>query len=477
MYIVKIITEKEKLSVKYKEKALVSDILKQAGPSLDMPCGGKGTCGKCRVKVDDKIVAACQTYLENDACVYLNTENQELHSVTLNNLHTDYSKEKIGMAADIGTTTICAAFYDMVSGKKLYEQTEKNPQTQFGADVLTRIEHAKSGGLAKLCILVNEQIEKIKQIFGGKISASVICGNTTMLHLFAEIDPTSMGAFPFTPKELFGKSVGGSYIPRCVSAFVGADVVCAVLASGMASEEKTSLLIDLGTNGEIVLKKAGEAELFSVSTAAGPAFEGATIYQGMLSTAGAINTVRLNRSLVEFETIGNAAEIGICGSGLIDAVAVFLQLGLIDETGTIIEKNSPYIGKFEGAPCLKLGNVILTGRDIRQMQLSKSAIRAGIETLLAESDVSTVENLYIAGAFGTYIDLQNSEKIGLIPTGFTEKTICLGNAALTGASDILLNDDAKHFAESLADNIKIVDLSGNNTFIEAYYANMVFEKN
>ena len=289
--------------------------------------------------------------------------------------------------------------------------------------------------------------------------------------------PPGRAAAPFQARELFGKTVPAGalelpcppdtpvYLPRCVSAFVGGDITTALLASGICRRPKSALLMDIGTNGEIALWHKGE--LLCCSTAAGPAFEGAGLSQGMQGAPGAIDHVSAAGGRVSVHTIGDRPAVGICGSGAIDAVAALLAVGALDETGC-------FTGEADEYPLT--GQVRFTQQDIRQIQLAKSAIRAGTETLLHRAGVGAQElsQAAVAGGFGSYVDLGSAAAIGLVPEELVGRCRVLGNAALAGAAMLLRRGALAEESESLARQAKTLDLAADPYFIEQYVEQMLF---
>ncbi len=291
----------------------------------------------------------------------------------------------------------------------------------------------------------------------------VITGNTIMLHFLTGLNTLGIAQAPFTPESLFGMWNGRTYVPRCISSYVGADITTAVIASNMLGE-KTSFLVDIGTNGEMALWHKGK--LTCCSTAAGPAFEGADISHGMLATTGAINKVYIIDNTVAYETIDGAEAIGICGTGVIDAISCMLTLGIIDETGYM--DNDFEIGN---------SGIYITNQDVRAVQLAKAAISAGIEALLSECKVSyeEIEKFYIAGGFGAFIDINSSANIGLIPKPIINKAVVLGNAAGIGAAVILQSRDMLEKSEEIAKTAAAIELADSPVFTEKYINNMYFK--
>ncbi|MGC8930377.1 MAG: ASKHA domain-containing protein [Dictyoglomus sp.] len=385
--------------------------------------------------------------------------------------------EKIyGFAIDIGTTTLVVSLLDITTGKRVGVKMEINPQVSYGADVLSRINYVMSDphGLFVLWDLLISKLEdmigslcKEKDISVNDVYVGSIVGNSIMTHIFLGVDPSSIGVFPFTPvfkksflissKDLF-KSIKNAkiYTFPLISGYIGGDIVSGILALGMHRKPENSLLIDIGTNGEIVLKH--DNKLFSCATAAGPAFEGGNISQGMIAVSGAIDHVWIEDGKVKYSVIGSTEEKGITGSGLVDAIAVMLDLEVLDKTGRM-RKNEFNVGK-----------VRITQKDIREFQLAKSAIRAGIEVLLNKADITyeDLDRIYVAGTFGNYINLENAIKVGLLPPIEIKKFVISGNTALMGAEILLLNKELIEEAEEIIKKVKYIDLSLSSEFQELF---------
>lgn len=515
-----IITFKGKTTVskEFDAPVLLSDALRQAGFEFDMPCGGRQRCGKCAVRAKGALSEISKTekqYLNgypedtrlacfasalgnctvffNEASALISTDGISL------DISPDGDASGIGFAVDIGTTTVAVYAYELKSGKELCRDAFLNPQKSFGADVISRIDSALKGNAEQLSHLLVESLSasfsRLCQkcsIPSDKVTSAVITGNTAMLYLLLKQDVTPLSHAPFETTEHLGKGFKASdigiagfenmqvSIPPAVSAFVGSDITCSMLSSfeKFTPTTSTALMIDIGTNGEMVLI-SGES-IICCSTAAGPAFEGAGITNGCLANEGAINSVGVENGEIIFSVIGGGEPHGICGSGLIDAIAVFLKLGLIDETGCINEESpySQYITEHDGSPALKIGNsdIIITGGDIRAVQLAKSAICAGIFTLIHAFGIEEkdIEQLILAGGFGSFINTESAAGIGLIPDSLKSKAVAAGNAAGMGASAILLSKEAKNRAEDLAARAKTADLSTDPYFMEKYIECMMF---
>lgn len=457
-------TESGEIRKEFNNEILLSDALEVMGVVQFKPCGGKGTCGKCKVVLNGIETLACHTRVRSDAVVSYIANTENIHGITEGCFsHFDFSplvNDGYSLVVDIGTTTIAGYLYKFPEGKCIKARALINAQAEFGADVISRIDYCNRNGIDKLYKKVNEQIKELAD--NKKIEKYVITGNTTMLHFLTGKNPKGIAAYPFLAESLFGEWYDNIYIPKCISAYVGADITMAVLASGMM-EKSVALLVDIGTNGEMVLWNNNE--LICCSAAAGPALEGAGISQGMLASDGAINRVFVENGNLKYTTINNTEPKGICGTGLIDAIACMLELGVVDESGYM--ENNFEIGD---------SGVYITPADIRQVQLAKSAIRSGIDTLVYECKIKyeDIETFYIAGGFGSYIDKNNAAKIGLIPTEVTDKVKILGNAAGSGAAMLLQSKNCIEKSNKIAENAEIIELSLNDCFMEKYIKNMMF---
>ena len=487
--------------------------LMQAGGHGHMPCGGHGKCGKCRVTVtgevsdpteDEKraltpeelaggIRLSCRVTVLGD-CAVTTTEQGRGQIVThgafpasMSGKTFDPAWSGYGVAIDIGTTTLAARLYDR-EGKLLSETSRLNPQSAWGADVISRMEAAMAGNAGKIAQITRRALDGMlteltnaASVKTADIGSVVITGNTVMLHLLTETNVEPLTHAPFAAERLFGevltaKELGLTalssdapvYLPPCIAAFIGADTVTATLASDLCEIPETALLCDIGTNGEMVLWHEGT--LYACSTAAGPAFEGAGISMGMSGRIGAIDRVWVRRSAngtgeIEAHVIGEGDPVGLCGSGLVDAVAALLDTELLDETGYL-----------EDDPVEIAEPVTIIQEDIRAVQLAKSAIHAGMRTLIhtARLDPDEVATLYIAGGFGSYLDVTNAGKIGLLPEELTDRVTVLGNAALTGAAMLLLCEDLRAVCERLARETRVVELATNPVFVSEYMERMMF---
>ena len=446
------------------------------------PCGGRGSCGKCAVELSGAVSEpndfekragmrlSCQAVLLGDAVALLPDEKQDQQIETSTGEMPDVlcpMEGRIGAAVDIGTTTVAVKAYDLATGACIGTAAGLNPQGTVAADVMGRIEAAMKGSLNLLAEQITEAVEKLLEAAGAMPDVLVITGNTTMLYLLTGRDPECLSHAPFiadtlfdTDTEILGQK---AYLPPCMNAFVGADITTAVLASGMCEKAETALLCDIGTNGEMALWKDGK--LYVTSTAAGPAFEGAGISCGCGSINGAIDRVWLEDGEICVHTLGDAEAVGVCGSGLIDAIAAGLLSEQIDETGAMDDDE-----------LVLSGNVALEPRDVRAVQLAKAAIAAGMEMLLetAGAEMDEVSTLYIAGGFGSHLNVESAVTIGLLPQALKDKAKILGNAALSGAVQVLLNRHAREALSAIATKSEHVNLGGDPKFNEMYIEKMFF---
>jgi len=414
-------------------------------------------------------------------------------------LPTGSSRRLLGLAIDLGTTTLVGYLDNLENGENLAVSVRLNPQRAWGADIISRIsivmEKPKHlGKLQKAVVkVINEMIKELcykANISCENIYRIVVVGNPTMIHILAGIDPSSIAIAPFTAVflrhlELPAKELGISQVhPACkislmphASSYIGSDVLAGLISSGFLNE-KAALYVDLGTNGEIVLK-AGD-RILATSTAAGPAFEGATIKRGSGAWSGAVDHVWIENGMLRYSVIGKREAETICGSGIVDLIAAALKLGLIDSRGRIISSRRDGFEKFvceiDGERAVRLSEkVYLTQSDIRQIQLAKAAIATGVRILIEESGVSfDALKIYIAGIFGARINVQNAFRIGLLPPTFKKNVIQLGNAAGLGARMILHDRNCEKRIAEIRSHITILELSADTRFSDMFIENMSF---
>ena len=507
---------------------------------VEFPCGGQGRCRGCRIQVlkgragvnraqEERLSSeeiaqgwrlACQCVVEGE----LEIELRQWDAAILVD-ETPFAfqpRPGMGVAVDLGTTTLVAQLLDLASGKVLAVSTALNAQARYGADVMSRLHFAVlEGGQRQLETLIRRQIGAlIEQLLvsagrqGAKIADVVLVGNTVMHHFFCGIDSEPLARYPFEPAEgglktfpssALGWKLAGDPVARflpCLGGFVGSDVLAGVLAAKLTEQDDLVGLVDLGTNGEIVI--GNKEGLLCASTAAGPAFEGAKISMGMRASTGAISQVkvapplnpllteegtRINPLLAEEGTqgnpllgeegtegwsgesrlrchvIGDGAPRGLCGSGLVDAVAAGLELGVIRTSGRFEKGENSWML----AP-----PVALTQNDVRELQLAKAAIAAGIKLLMRRRGASELARLYLAGAFGNYIDRASAQRIGLIDFP-PEKVEAAGNTALLGAKLALfslVSEDGSY--AGLRRRIEHVALNTDPSFQEVFVEELAF---
>lgn len=477
----------------------LSEILQMA-----QPCGGHGTCGKCKVKAQgmlselteqekkqltaEEISAgmrlACCTTLLGDCNVEKASDGLPDQIVTdgyMPEISLDPIFGQYGAAFDIGTTTLAARLYNP-KGELLSAVCRDNPQAVYGADVISRLEHALNGNQEPLagciCGAMDEmllEMAKDGNVLCGEIDAMVVTGNTAMLYLLTGKNPQTLSRAPFAADCLFGEACTAQslglksilphtrvYLPPCISAFVGADMVCAMLAAQIGKDEKPALLVDIGTNGEMGL---WDGKVLTVcATAAGPAFEGSNISMGMRGGTGAIDAISWDDGGLKVHVIGQSEAKGLCGSGLVDAVSYMLHAEILDDSGYLEED-----------PCYLHRQIAITGKDIRMVQLAKGAICAGICVLLNKCalEADAISHMYIAGGFGKYLNMDSAAQIGLFPAALAKKARVIGNGALSGAAMLLLNASYEKAAREIAEKAELLELSANPAFTDLFAENML----
>ncbi|MDR2160737.1 MAG: ASKHA domain-containing protein [Desulfovibrio sp.] len=521
-----------------------------AGLSMETPCGGNGTCGKCLVRVltgpppvaqdcakpvPPLLILACQSIVgEDDLDLEIQAvgENSlQIHDSSLDVsfrhaprlskrflpdlgqtevlaggktlcLEAGNSTDSLfGLAVDVGTTTLAVALVDLRNGEETASASTLNRQTRHAHDVLGRVSFAaEPGGLA---ILQQDLLADLNAltaevcgqagISGADVYEAVICGNTCMQHLAAGIDPANLGRRPYHPAfrgHAYRKAAeiglriasgGEIYFPAVLSGHVGADIVAGIVATGLLRRRRPTLFIDIGTNGEMVLAKEGRA--IAASTAAGPAFEGMNISCGMRAAAGAIEAYSLKGDgRPALKTIAAAPPRGLCGSGLIDAVAAFVIHNGIAPSGRFAPDGGAVAHLLEranGKSRLRLApGVFLTQKDIRQVQLAKAAIRAGIDLLLRQARIlpEQVDGVLIAGSFGYHLKERSLLDLGLLPEAFAGKTEFVGNTSKAGARIFLLDASSRDWAASLAEKASCLDLAELPEFQDVFTASMAFPR-
>jgi uncharacterized 2Fe-2S/4Fe-4S cluster protein (DUF4445 family) len=462
---------------------------------VEFPCGGKGSCGKCAVRILEGTVGmdrhhreriaeldlepgwtlACLSRCESDLVVEV-----EQFEIIIQADETPFAftpGKGLGIAVDLGTTTLVAQLVNLETGHILAVETALNPQKVYGNDLISRLESALAGASGEMTAMIRGKIgSMIRALCRGhdrEVGRIVIVGNTVMQHFFCGSDIRPLSFYPFESPDLglkqftarglgWGMDCGEVLFFPSIGSFVGSDILAGIRATGMHDHDDLTVLVDLGTNGEIV---AGNRDgLLCASTAAGPAFEGARISRGMLATTGAISSVASLGDPGEVHVIGGTEPKGICGSGLIDAVGVMLKEGLIGAFGEILS------GEGE---IMVARPVSLTQKDIQEFQLAKAAIAAGLQILLHRLGArrADVSRIYIAGAFGTFINIEHVLRTGMLDFP-AERIRQLGNTAIMGARMFLFPDDSS--AAEITGKVKHVNLESENNFQDLFIEQMSF---
>lgn len=490
----------------------VHDYIQSQGTALAMSCGGKGMCGKCRVRVvrgrlpvtpEDKRIfseaqlaqgwrLACKAVTREAVEIVVPVQEQQGFSALAAEAADEgalslAADHDYGLAVDIGTTTLAAALVDCTDGKILATATAVNSQRSFGADVVSRIGAACHGKGKALQKAVRRDLTRLmKQLLkdhpgtAARCRQMAIAANTTMLHLLMGWPCDGLGDWPFHPVSLGGKTyraqeVLGPQSPLAdatvtllpgMSTYVGADITAGIWQCGLASSDDVSLFVDLGTNGEMVL--GNKDQRFIASAPAGPALEGGKLTWGTGSVPGAICGVRIERGRAKVRTIDHTVPVGICGTGILEAMAGLVREGLVDETGKLVE---PYFHKgFPLASTLDYQRITLSQQDIREIQMAKSAIRAGIESLIERSGISRqrVHQVFLAGGFGYYLDPQKAAVIGLLPADLAERTTAVGNTSLKGAIGLLTGAVTLEELQAIAAGAEEIVLGNDEAFQRLY---------
>lgn len=486
-----------------------------AGLKPDAPCGGRGTCGKCLVRITagrehltmaggpvpaEELLPACQLLVQGDVSAVFphHGENRILTGgLSMADSVTAADGEFFAMAAfDVGTTSLVGYLLDGRSGGQMAVDSRLNPQTQFGADVVARGSYAMEHGVEPLTAAIRQALDEMLGNLCQKAGCSredvrliSAVGNTCMHHLLLGYSPAPLMVAPYMPEHRAaevrpGTDLGFHMAPDgmvrilpCIAGFVGADTVGCLLACGWEHREPLTLMIDIGTNGEMVL--GSQRRSVTCSTAAGPAFEGAKIRFGMRGADGAIDHVFAREDgTIGYSVVGGGEAVGICGSGLLDAVAVLLELGVVDETGRFDPDGPAALGLVDGKPAYYFNDTVcLTQSDIREVQLAKAAIAAGIRLLCDRLSVTIpdIEQVLIAGAFGNYMSPDSACAIGLLPKILREKIIPVGNAAGEGAKLAVREDFQFELASRLAAEVEFLELANDVRFQDIFVDELSFD--
>lgn len=511
--------------------ATVLEAAGRGGLVLNTICGGMGNCGKCMVEIEanGQKVLACQHRVQRNLEIIIPPQARFFEprilahgidrGITIGPSirrkfpeFRDPASGMFGMALDIGTTTVVAKLIDLADGSCKATASAVNPQTKWGDDVISRIAHAQTeDGLEELHIAIIEGvgalIDKLCKEAGIEpwdICEVVAVGNTTMNHLFLKFPVEQLGQAPYKAYSTEAHDRDGAHLNlnmnpsgnvhtvENIAGFVGSDTVAAALAVGMDTADRMTLLVDIGTNGELVL--GTKDKMYATSCAAGPAFEGARISCGSRAVDGAIEGLTLADGDIHLDVIGNCAPRSICGSGLIDAVAMLLNLGVVDRSGRFVEPEKVKTGltrviseklikrdrqwEFVLADNQNNDNdpVILTQQDLREAQLAKGALRAGLKVLEEKAGIEDkdIERILLAGAFGNYIRPQSALRIGLLPDVGVERIHFAGNAAIVGAQMALVSMRCRQLCGRLAKKIEYVETAGDENFRTVFAEALMF---
>lgn len=476
-------------------------------------CGGTGKCGKCRVRIlegelpitpedrrcfSEKELGegwrlACKAVPKGDCRISFRLNSEETFEVAAGTVEEVKQKTdgKYGIVCDIGTTTIAMSLLGLETRAMRAVFTSVNHQRMYGADVISRIQASNDGKGKELQESIRKDLLKgirellqTSKIRESQVQNMVLAGNTTMEHLLLGYSCETLGVYPFLPVNIgtvSGNSgeILGEDILSCkitvmpgISAYVGADITAGILACGMAERDEISLLIDLGTNGEMAI--GNRERILVTSTAAGPAFEGGNISCGTGSVQGAISGVKIENGQAILTTIGSQPPVGVCGTGVIETVAELVRTGLVDETGRMDEElENGFLLAYtpEGVP------IFFTAKDVREVQLAKAAVRAGAEILMLRYRVSAeqISAVYLAGGFGLKINQEQAIAIGMLQEAFRGKIKAVGNSALKGAIRYLL-DDVEDQIQKIIQISEEINLSKDKGFNELYMEHMFFDR-
>ncbi len=502
------------------------------GVELQAICGGEGTCGGCRVRVIRGAVSAPGEQEQSQLSAEEAAEGVRLacQAVALGDVSVDVPPDSLtaaqrvqlegkefalasvphrrpgslGLAIDVGTTKLAVYLLDLSSGATLARGGSMNPQIGYGEDLISRIAYADQNP-AGARILREKLVERLNRLIAeicaraavprDRIADVVAVGNPVMHHLLAGLPVRTLGTAPYHPLttdalDLYARDAGldlpiGTriFVPSNIAGYVGADHVATLLSTGIGSTGRTAVAIDIGTNTEISL--ARRDRLVSCSSPSGPAFEGAHIAAGMRAAAGAIERVHVRAEAVSVYTVGRVPPLGICGSGIVDAIAGMLGVGAIDRRGNL-RRDAPHVRESQGrlefllVPASETGHgrdLVITRDDVNEIQLAKAAIRAGIDVLLHEAgaEPDELEEIAVAGAFGSYLDLRSAVRLGLLPDVALARFRQVGNAAGAGARQMLVDPDSRFEAQAIARRVEYVELAAHPAFHRRFVTAMGFD--
>lgn len=542
----------DNISITVEENSTILQAARLANVKIESPCNGVGTCGKCKVRLDEKslsnivsggkhhlskqeeeqgYVLSCEAKILGDITVEIEKQNNDSLKILSKGKSFDVKieghikkiydswkdttyvyggkellgteagntvNENYGLVVDIGTTTLVTALIDLNNGKEITSVSSLNPQAIHAQDVLSRIKFAsEEKGLE---VMYKDIISELKRMIGeiagetgintSNIYEVVFSGNTCMLHLAVNANPYSLGKYPYDPLIKGGSfekasehklgiaEFGLIYLPPIISAYVGADITSGILAAQLYEKKGVTLFVDIGTNGEMVISFDGK--LSSTSTAAGPAFEGMNITHGMRAGNGAIEYFNIeDDNSITIKTIGGSKAVGICGSGLLDIVGELVANNVIASNGKFVNPQKVPLPKElserliekEGKTVFMLTEeVYLTQKDVRQVQLAKGAIRAGVEFLLLSKEVKAeeVDTVLIAGSFGYHLRAKSLLNIGLLPKEFEGKIDFIGNTSKSGGEAFLLNKTFREKMNSVVNEVEVVELANYKNFDKVF---------
>ncbi len=513
-----------------------------AGVFVDNPCNGKGTCGKCKVRICAGVVEepcetekrflspreletgirlSCLVYPKNNLVIEM-LQEENAHKILTSGMMPSFKyKPSIsalfgegengfyGIAVDIGTTTVVAALVDLKTGEELETASMINPQKQYGLDVLTRITYAMenpdtaSNELQRVIVeglnqLVDQLVEK-ENVSKKHLHEIVISGNTTMLHMLLGVDSTVIGKAPYTPNFIesqrvnaceIGLNVEENTILYClpsVSAYIGSDIVAGVYACGLHRKTRTTLFIDIGTNGEIALAHNGQ--LMSCSCAAGPALEGMNISAGMRAQVGAIEEITIGENGINTKVIGDVAGKGLCGSGILAAMRELIKTGIVTKKGAMIKLENMEEGDYRRKYIQVNGkkrafelsghpnSIVVTQSDVRQVQLAKGALLSGFYALLNEAGITMahLDEVIVAGQFGAHLSADSLVGTGILPEAVRDKLTYIGNASKTGAYMALMSTDVRQDIEVLAKDMAYIELGAVEGYERLFSKCLLFD--
>lgn len=525
---VTIVTDSNTYNVTIDRMTRLETILEGQGIPCPFVCNGEGTCGKCRVKflsdapkptpaeqkllgqrlIDRGYRLACEVVIIKDCKIYVPDESKvqsvEVFDTEAIGERAKMRREKVVMARskitdydaldgvceyavaiDLGTTSIAVELFDCLDGDVIYATVTENHQSMYGVDVESRIDSSIRGRQYDLSAIVIRDILSCLEDVSRKLPDGVnieelpivLAGNTAMIHMLCNMSCAGLADYPYKPQDLSEQEIeldDGIFVTTfpAISAFIGGDIVSSIYALDIDRSDEVNVLIDLGTNGEMVVNNRGK--MLASNIAMGPAFEGGNISCGCASITGAIRSVDISNGFCKVTTIDNAYAIGVCGSGVIEAVYEFFKNGIIDEHGTF---SSEFALGYELCQLNKKQSIVFLQDDVRKMQLAKAAIRASIDVLLNEANISygEIDNIYLAGGFAYRTAVDKLIGIGALPKAWKNRVIPVGNATLEGARQFIMENDMSRI-DRIVNNTTVVDVSKNDNYQDMYLANVLFEE-